>query len=70
MPVPLVYAMFFNQEAWDKFKLTEEEKKLMDEDKDDNKNEDGEGDDSEKDSGKKKDKKKKKKHLRKKLKNR
>jgi len=52
-----VYAMFFNGEAWDKFKLSEEEKKLLDEDKDEEKDDDS--DDDEKDSDKKKDKKKK-----------
>jgi Tol biopolymer transport system component len=54
-----VYAMFFNREAWDKFKLTEEEKKLLDEDgeeKDDTS--DDEGEDEKEKSGKKKDKKK------------
>lgn len=50
-----VYAMFFNREAWDKFKLTEEEKKLLDEDDEEK---DADGDDDEDESKNKKDKKK------------
>ncbi|MCF8364268.1 MAG: peptidase S41, partial [Bacteroidales bacterium] len=50
-----VYAMFFNQEAWDKFKLTEEEKKLLDKDEDDANDDD---ENAEKNSDSKKDKKK------------
>ncbi len=47
-----VYAMFFNREAWDKFKLTEEEKKLIE--KEEGEDENGETKESDKKKGKKK----------------
>ncbi len=49
-----VYAMFFNREAWDKFKLTEEEKKLLDKEDDEEKPDEIEEDGEEKKSKKEK----------------
>ncbi len=53
-----VYAMFFDPDAWEKFKMSEEEKKLLDEDeKDKNKDTKKDEDEKEKDKKKKKDEK-------------
>jgi hypothetical protein len=49
-----VYAMFFNKEAWDKFKLTEEEKKLLEGDKAEEKDKDAKEDEKDEKKGKKK----------------
>jgi tricorn protease len=55
-----VYALFFNKEAWDKFKLTEEEKKLLEGDKADEKEKNVKEDDRDDKKGKKQEDEKKK----------